>query len=517
MATQPAAEAEFRPQQSPMLIAGWLAMVFGMFMAVLDIQIVASSLAEIQAGLAASQDEISWVQTSYLIAEIIMIPFSGYLSRLLSTRILFLISAGGFTLASFACAFAWSLESLVVFRIIQGFVGGGMIPCVFASVYRIFPPERQNTANVVLGLIVTLAPASGPTLGGYITDLLSWHWLFLLNVVPGIIVMVMVNMMPDIDQAEPGLAKGFDWTGLVTMAFFLGGLEFILDEGPRDDWFEEPLITQWAAISAIAGMLFFWRSLTAAKPLVDLRIFRNRTFAAGSLLGFVLGLGLFGGIYTVPLFLAHVKHYNSLQIGQVLSVAGIFMLLTAPVAGKLSEVVDMRWLLLVGMLFGATGFFLNAQMNADTSFHELVLPQALRGIGMVTIIVCINTLSLGTLPLQDLSNGSALFNLMRNLGGAMGLAAINTSLMERTAFHSQYMAEWINPARPEYQAFAANMGMNGLADETLQQAIMGKMVSQQAYIMAFNDTHLWMGMAFLVSTVLLLLISKPENKGVAAH
>ena len=515
--SQHSASADFRPEHSPMLIVGWLAMVFGMFMAVLDIQIVASSLAEIQAGLAASPDEISWVQTSYLIAEIIMIPFSGFLARLLSTRRLFVIAASGFTFFSLACAFSWSLNSLVLFRIFQGFIGGGMIPSVFASVYRVFPPERQNMANVVLGLIVTLAPASGPTLGGYITEMMSWHWLFLLNVLPGAIVIVLVSMMPDIDQPQPELAKGFDWTGLVTMAFFLGGLEFILDEGPRDDWFDSETITRWVFISAVAGLLFFWRSLTAARPLVDLRIYKNRTFAAGSLLGFILGIGLFGGIYTVPQFLAHVRLYNALQIGQVLSVAGFFMLLTAPMVGRLSEFVDRRIILLAGMLIAAAGFFLNTRMTADFGFNELFWPQALRGIGLIMMIVCINTLSLGDLPLQDLSNGSALFNLMRNLGGAIGLAAINTSLDKRLDFHSQYMSEWINPARPEYQAYMDNLQNAGVMDETVRQAIMSHIVSQQATIMAFNDTHLWMGLVFLCGTVFVLLVSKPQNKAISAH
>lgn len=484
----------------PMARIGWLAMVFGMFMAVLDIQIVASSLTNIQAGLAASDDEIAWVQTSYLIAEIIMIPFSGFLARLLSTRRLFVLSSLGFTFFSLACALSWSLPSLVVFRVFQGFLGGGMIPCVFASIYQIFPPKKQPMANVVVGLIVTLAPASGPTIGGYITEILSWHWLFLLNVIPGIVIALLVNAMPDIDKPQPELAKGFDWTGLITMALFLGGLEYILDEGPGDDWFDSESITLWVMISSLSAMIFFWRSFTARKPLIDLHIFSNRTFSAGCIMAFILGIGLFGGIYTVPQFLAHIPHYNSLQIGYVMSVAGVFMLVTAPLAGRLATIVDKRIMLFIGMLMAALGFYLNTFMHADTAFGELFWPQAFRGMGLIIMIVCVNTLSLSTLPQEMLSNGSALFNLMRNLGGAIGLAAINTSLNARSAFHSQYMSEWINPVRPEYQAYIARLQLNGVEDVAVQHAIISKLVSRQAHIMAFNDTHVWMALVFLLGT-----------------
>lgn len=508
---------QFRPAQTPMLLVGWVAMVFGMFMAVLDIQIVASSLAEIQAGMSASVDEVRWVQTGYLVAEIIMIPFSGFLARLLSARRMFLYTATGFTLASLACSFSWSLESLVFFRVVQGFIGGGMIPTAFASVYRVFPPERQIGANVILGLIVTMAPASGPTLGGYITEVLSWEWVFLINVVPGAIIVFLVSMMPDIDQPQPELRKSFDGVSLVAMAFFLGGLQYVLDEGPKDEWFESRSIVFWAVISATASLIFFWRSFTAKSPLINLRIFRNRSFAGGCLAGFAMGIGLFGGIYTIPQFLAHVKHYNALQIGEALSVGGVAMLLTAPVVGRLAARFDMRLVLAAGMVITSTSFFLVSHMTADTSIHELALPLILRGIGMISMIVSINTLSMGSLPLQDLSNGSALFNLLRNLGGAIGLAMISTLLDIRNTFHRQHLSEWINPARPEYQSFIADMKLQGLSDGAVQDLLVSNLVNQQAYIMAFNDTHFGMGLLYIFSLLFVFVVAKPVKADVASH
>src|ERR687890_2691438 len=217
-------------------------MVFGMFMAILDIQIVSASLSEIQAGLSASSDEISWVQTSYLIAEVIMIPLSGTLSRVLSTRWMFVIASGGFTLMSFMCATSSSIEEMIVWRALQGFIGGGMIPTVFASAFTIFPPEKRPVISPIIGLVATLAPTIGPTLGGYLTELFSWHWLFLVNIVPGIFVTISTYLLVDFDEPNLPLFKTFDWWGLGLMASFLGTLEYVLEEGPSKDWFEDELL-----------------------------------------------------------------------------------------------------------------------------------------------------------------------------------------------------------------------------------------------------------------------------------
>src|SRR3954468_5368500 len=217
----------------------FICMVFGMFMAILDIQIVSASLAEIQAGLGASSEEISWVQTSYLIAEVIMIPLSGTLSRVLSTRWMFVISAGGFTLMSLMCAMSSSIEEMILWRALQGFIGGGMIPTVFASAFTIFPPEKRPVVSPIIGLVATLAPTIGPTVGGYLTDMFSWHWLFLVNIIPGIFVTVSTYLLVDFDEPDFSLFKTFDWYGLSFMAVFLGSLEFVLEEGPTNDWFDD--------------------------------------------------------------------------------------------------------------------------------------------------------------------------------------------------------------------------------------------------------------------------------------
>src|SRR3954467_1189508 len=275
----------------------FICMVFGMFMAILDIQIVSASLAEIQAGLSASSDEISWVQTSYLIAEVIMIPLSGTLSRVLSTRYMFVIASAGFTLMSLMCAMSSSINEMIVWRALQGFIGGGMIPTVFASAFTIFPPEKRPVISPIICLVATLAPIIGPTLGGYLTDLFSWHWLFLVNIVPGIFVTVSTYLLVDFDEPDFSLFKSFDWAGLGFMAAFLGSLEYVLEEGPNNEWFQDEAVLILAIVCIVGAVGFFYRAFTAKQPIVDLRAFADRNFLAGSSFSFVMGIGLYGLTY----------------------------------------------------------------------------------------------------------------------------------------------------------------------------------------------------------------------------
>src|ERR1700760_750246 len=247
----------------PRRLLAFLIMVFGMFMSILDIQIVSASLTDIQAGLSASSTEVSWVQTAYLIAEVIAIPLSGFLSRALGTRLLFPTPPAGFTVASLLCGFTSSIEQMILWRAIQGFLGGGMVPTVFASAYTVFPRSKFHIVGPIIGLVATLAPTIGPTVGGYITDAMSWHWLFFINVVPGIIITIGVLALIDFDQPNFPLLRMFDWWGLIFMAGFLGALEYVLEEGPQYEWLQDTSVAVCAAISFLSGVAFFWRVFTA--------------------------------------------------------------------------------------------------------------------------------------------------------------------------------------------------------------------------------------------------------------
>jgi len=509
------------PAVSGRELVGFLAMVVGMFMAILDIQIVSSSLSEIQAGLSASADEISWVQTSYLIAEVVMIPLSGMLSRILSTRVLFTLSAAGFTLMSVACAFAGGIESMIVWRALQGFIGGAMIPTVFATSFALFPAEKRAGVSVMIGLVATMAPTLGPTLGGWLTQSLSWHWLFLINVVPGIIVTTLVWSLVDVDRPNRSLLKGFDVAGLLLMALFLGSLEFVVEEGPRNDWFDDAHVALFAAVAALSGVAFFWRVLTYRNPIVELRAFLDRNFAIGSLYSFIIGIGLYGAVYITPLFLARVRGYNSFQIGTIMFVTGVFQFLSAPVAGALSKKLDLRVMLAMGLVLFGTGVWLNSFLTAESSFWELFVPQAVRGFALMFCFIPVNSIALGTLPPEQLKNASGLYNLMRNLGGAIGLAAINTVLTDRAALHMNRLGDNLNLARPEVQSMIDNLAarFDGLVADPQAAAIqrLAGLVQREALVLTFNDCLLVMAGVFAAALLVMPLVRRPGQVVKADH
>jgi DHA2 family multidrug resistance protein len=509
------------PKVTPRRLIAFFALVFGMFMAILDIQIVSSSLSEIQAGLSASPDEISWVQTSYLIAEVIMIPLSGFLARAMSTRILFVISAGGFTLASALCATATSIDQMIVYRALQGFIGGGMIPTAFAAAYTVFPKRAQPAVMALVGLTVTLAPTIGPTVGGYLTELFSWHWLFLVNVVPGIAATLIAWFLVDFDEPDWGLLKHFDVVGLVSMAIFLGSLEFVLEEGQKNDWFNDRGIALLALAAAAAAIVFFWRVLTAREPIVDLRAFLDRNFAVGSLLTFVLGIGLYGLTYLYPLYLARVRGLSALQIGETVFVTGAFMFVAAPIVGSLARKVDPRMLIGFGFALFAISTFDLTRLTGDWAFGELFLPQALRGVALMACMIPINVISLGTLPPSRIKNASGLFNLTRNLGGAVGLAVINTLLQSRATLHGERLAEhvaWGNPIAEDRLADMTAALTPTLGSDAGAGALarLSGLVQTQSMVMTFADVFFLIAVLFAAMLLLVPLVAKPTGPAGAA-
>ena len=453
------------------------------------------------------------MQTSYLIAEVIMIPLSGILSRAFSTRYLFAFSCAGFTLMSFACAQASSINQMILFRALQGFIGGAMIPTVFASAYTIFPKSKLPIITPIIGLVATLAPTIGPTIGGFLTDLFSWHWLFLVNVIPGIGVSIATYTLVDFDQPDLKLLKNFDWTGLGGMAAFLGGLEYVLEEGPAKGWFDEDIIVITAAISAIGAVVFFWRALTARQPIVDLSAFGNRNFWTGSLFSFVMGVGLYGLTYLYPVYLARVRGFSSLQIGETMFVTGIAMFLTAPIAGKLSSKFDPRLMIALGFAGFSLGTWQASFISKDWDFWELLAPQILRGVSLMLCMIPINNLALGTLPPQRMKNASGLYNLTRNLGGAVGLAMINTLINNRLDLHLQRLHEqvaWGRTAAEETlasltQALAAR-GSDAALAATAQLA---KIVRREALVMSLGDVFFVLTFLFLSLVVLTPLMRRP--------
>src|SRR5438477_5490957 len=505
----------------PRRLFAFVIMVFGMFMSILDIQIVSASLSDIQAGLSASSSEVSWVQTSYLIAEVIAIPLSGFLSRALGTRLLFAISAAGFTLASFLCGFASSIEEMILWRAIQGFLGAGMIPTVFASAYTVFPRSKFHIVGPIIGLVATLAPTIGPTVGGYITDAMSWHWLFFITIVPGLGITVGVLALVDFDEPHFELLDRFDWWGLLFMAGFLGSLEYVLEEGPQYEWLQDTSVAVCAAICVVSAIAFFYRVLSAEEPIVDIRTFADRNFGIGCLISFCLGVGLYGLTYMYPRYLAEVRGYSALMIGETMFVSGLTMFLTAPIVGRLMLRVDMRLMIAAGLVLFALGSLQMTWITRDYDFYELVLPQVLRGAGMMLAMVPTNTIALGTLPPDRVKNASGLFNLTRNLGGALGLAVINQVLNERTDLHIARLQErvtWGNATATEtLNMFTQRLqGMGDAALMAMKQ--LSQIVHRQAVVMGYGDAFFMLTFFYFGLSVLVLMLKKPAAMtGGAGH
>jgi len=494
---------------------GVLAMVVGLFMAIMDVQIVTSSLTQIQGGLSASPDEISWVQTSYLIADVIMVPLSGTLSRLLSTRVLFVTAALGFTGASALCATATSLGQMILYRAMQGFSGGAMMPLVFPVIYTKFRMPQLATVMVLISLILNMSSTLGPTIGGFLTDTWSWHWLFLVNLAPGIVVAVTVWLLIDIDKPEWSLLRHFDLSGLVLMALFLGCLQYALQEGPRWDWLSDDTIFAAVVVSSIASAFFFWRVLTYHQPIVDLRAFTNRNFALGSFYTFVVGTGMYGTTYLIPLFLAQVRGFSSLQIGETVVVTGLAQLAMSPISPLLARKMDLRLMLSIGIGLFAVAMYLTAGLTNQAGFVELFVPQVVRGIALMMCYIPANIIALSSVPQDKLKNSAGLYNLTRDLGGAIILATIGTLMNSRQHFHWNRLIEDINPARPAVQHFL-DMQSNRLdalvPGDTSRTAVklLANLVQREALVLTYNDAIMLIGGLFVAALFMMPLVRRPR-------
>lgn len=515
--TTPAAQTE-SPSVLPFVV-----MCAGMFMALLDIQIVASSLQNIGGGLSAAQDEISWVQTAYLIAEIIVIPLSGWLTRVLSTRWLFTASAAGFTLASMLCGLSWNIESMIVFRALQGLLGASMIPTVFTSSFHFFQGHRRVYSAAVVGTIASIAPTLGPVIGGWITDSLDWHWLFYINLAPGLLITILAPIMVRIDKPDLSLLKGADYPGIALMAIGLGTLEYVLEEGTRWNWFSDDKIVFAAWVAGVSLVLFILRSLTYKNPVVDLRALGNRNFALGCLLSFVTGVGMFTTIYLTPLFLGYIRGYSAWQTGLAIFSTGAASLLGTPVFILLSRRIDARWLMMFGMACFAAAMWSYSFITSEWSAAELLVPQILRGFPQVFAVAPSVNLGLGSLPPDRLKYASGLFNMMRNLGGAVGIAVVAAILNDQTNAHFVTIASRLTPANGAMNRLVGGMAQRyavlpdglGMGHEAAIKHLW-QLAYREASTLAYADAFRTIMIAFVVATLLVPLMRRVAAPKVAA-
>ena len=495
-------------------------MAFGQFMALIDIQIVAASLNEVQAGLSAAPDEISWVQTAYLMAELVMIPFSAFLTQALSTRWVFALSAGLFTLSSVLCGMAWSIESMIAFRALQGFVGGAMVPTVFSTGYVLFSGKQRAMIPAILGMVSVLAPTLGPTVGGWITDAWGWRWIFYINVVPGALVCVASLALIRIDRAALGMLRRLDWVHLASMAAFLAGLEYVLEEGPKNGWLDDSGIAVGVWLTLLSFGLFLERSFRSSGPIVVLTPFRNATFAFACVFNLVIGFGIYAGTYLVPLFLGRVRGYNASEIGTTVFISGIAQLLGVPLAAALSQRVDPRFVITAGLTLFAAGLWLFSFMTPEWGFAALFWPQVVRSFAIMLCIVPSVGLALGHFAGPQLRYASALFNLMRNLGGAIGIAVVTTWLDDFGRLHYLRLGEAMGASPREAVAFVTALAgrMTSYtpdADRARQiaEALLAQLTRREALTLAFDDVFRLMAYAFLAALMLVPLCRPAPVEG----
>jgi DHA2 family multidrug resistance protein len=508
------------PTARKFLIFGVLA--FGQFMALLDIQIVAASLRDLQAGLSAGPDEISWVQTAYLMAELVMIPFSAYLAQAMSTRWLFAASAALFTVSSVLCGLAWNIQSMIAFRVLQGFTGGAMVPTVFAVGFTLFEGKQRALIPAILGMVSVLAPTLGPTVGGLVTQSMGWRWIFFINVVPGITVAILAGALVRLDRVDLSMFRRIDWSHLIAMAVFLAGLEYVLEEGPRLDWFGDPHIVIAAWVSFVAFVLFLERSLYSHSPIVRLSPFRKPTFIFACVFNLVIGFGIYSSVYLIPVYLGRVRGFDSLQIGMTVFVVGCAQLLSTVIAARLSETVDRRLVITVGLSLFAFSLYLTSHLNAQWGFAELFWPQAVRGLAVMLCIVPSVGMALSVFQGPELRAASGLFNLMRNLGGAIGIAVVNTWLLDNARIETGRFGEALGRSGHAAADAVAALAQR-LADTTpdpaqallLARGLFGQSVGQQALSLAFDDVFRLMAWIFTAALVMVPFARAPGG-GVTA-
>jgi DHA2 family multidrug resistance protein len=498
----------------------WLAVfgaTLGAFMAVLNIQIVNASLADIQGAIGAGIDDGGWISTSYLIAEIVVIPLSSWLAQVFSVRIYLLTNAVLFLVLSVACAFAQDLPQMIVLRALQGFSGGVLIPMAFTLIITLLPKAKQPVGLALFALSATFAPAIGPTIGGYLTENWGWQYIFYVNLAPGALMIGMLWFSLEAKPMKLELLRQGDWPGVITMAIGLGALQTVLEEGNKDGWFGSAFIVRLSIVAAVALALFLWIELTTAKPLLNLRLLARRNFGFGILANFLLGTALYGSVFILPVYLSRIQGYNAEQIGMVLAWTGLPQLVLIPMVPRLMKRFDPRLVIGVGFALFAASNFMNIYMTVDYGSDQLFWPNVVRAVGQALVFAPLSAVATAGIEADNAGSASGLFNMMRNLGGAVGIAVLQTFLTKREQYHSNVLSQSVSlleqATRDRLEALTQYFVNHGVIDrvDASQRALVaiGHIVQKQAFILAFSDTFFLLGAVLIVALMAALLLSKP--------
>jgi DHA2 family multidrug resistance protein len=511
-----------RAQTSTQATRWWIviAAMIGAVLEVLDVSITNVAIPQMMGNLGATLSEIGWVSTGYIISNVIVLPMTGWLSARFGRRAYFAVSIAVFTIASVFCGLSHSLGALVFWRIVQGLGGGGLLATGQVIMLDAFPKSMQGVATAIFGMGVMVGPSLGPVLGGYLTDNLSWPWIFFINIPFGIVAVILtVLFVPDGAGAKNSVFGPIDLPGMLLLAIGMGSLQTVLERGQEEDWFESKLIV-WLAITAVLGLAgFLWRELKTRFPVVDLRVLRNRSLSFGTIYGSVLGIGLYATLFLLPVYLQNSQGYTAFETGMVLLPSALMSMVSFMVAGPLSQRFDPRRILAIGtvlMMLGSLGL---ARLTTLSGTADLFWPLMLRGMAMGMIFIPLTLTSLGGLKPEQMGVGSGMVNLSRQLGGSIGIAALSTLLSRRAELHQQSVASHVNAGNPglaawisETQGWFVRHGYSHAQAHDAALMQLGIKAAKQATMLSFNDCFLMIGIAFACSLPLIAFLKKPAGE-----
>jgi DHA2 family multidrug resistance protein len=516
------------PQQPRASMKTWITVMAGLlgaFMAVLNIQITNASLLNIEGGIGTGVDNGAWISTSYLIGEIIVIPLTDYLSRVFSFRRFLLTNAVLFLIFSIACAFAGNLQEMIVLRGIQGFTGGVLIPMAFTLILTKLPAAQRPAGMALFAVTATFAPAIGPTIGGYLTENYGWQYIFFINLVPGTIMVAVLFSTLERQKMQLQLLRQGDWFGIVAMAIGLGALQTVLEEGNKDDWFGSPFIVRLSAIAAVTLAAFVWIELTVKNPAVNLRLLNRRNFGLGTLANMLVGFALYGSVFLLPQYLGQAQGYNSEQIGAVMAWTGLPQLLLIPFVPVLMGRFDVRYIVVLGLSVFGGSFLLNIHMSANYSGDQFWIPNIVRAAGQALVMAPMSGIAMIGIQQFEAAGASGIFNMLRNLGGAFGTAALGTFVTKREQFHSNIIGTPVSlysqAVRDRIDLLTKYFMSRGISDPAAAQgqaiAALGQTVRRQALIMGYGDAFAVLGVMLILAACLIMFTRRGQASGAGAH
>ena len=506
---------------NPWIVA--VAVMFATFMEVLDTTVVNVSLPHIASTMSATTDEATWVLTSYLVANAIILPMTGWLAGRFGRKRLLMLSTVGFTAASFLCGVAPNLVSLVAFRILQGATGGALQPLSQAVLLESFKPEDRGRAMGFWGLGIVVAPILGPVVGGWITENYNWRWVFYINLPVGIVSILMMQRYVFDPPYLKKMSRSIDYWGIALLVIGIGTLQFILDKGQQEDWFESTLITTLAVVSAVALITLVVYELRTAEPIVDLHVLQNRTYATGVFLITVVGFVLYGGMVLLPLMLQTLFGYSSMEAGKAMAPRGVGSLIMMPLVGMLTSKVDPRKLLMAGLCVGGLTMIWLGQINLNAGYNDIAIPQFLQGTGMALLFVPLTTVAMATIEPQRMGYATSLFNLMRNIGGGVGIAMTSTYLARHRQEVGATLGEHVSIYDPQTQGMLAQLtqgmiaaGADAATATQRAYVMMHGLLLRQASMVSFVEVYRLLGALFLVMIPLVFLMRRPSRGSAAA-